>query len=192
MIEEKIEKDKPVHPCPDCANIIGKFIIAFIIFGILALSSDKLFDIRGYIEDHGLEFQNIEFFMILILLIVFYFVSKILMDFLLSLYNRIFPLNRCDNNGDIQLAGSIVFSFIYILFVSNFYTSILAPKGGIQEEMLKGTIFWWLLSIWGMNILINSSRIQERIIHSISSKFCRALGMILRYPGNKRGHEVEK
>jgi hypothetical protein len=199
MIEEKftrndgkIDKDKPLHPCPDCANIIGKFIIAIIIFSILALSSDKLFDIRGYIEDHGLEFQNIEFFMIFSLLIVFYLISKILMDLILNIYNRIFLSNKCDNNGIIQLIGSIILSFIYIYLASNYFTSILAPNGGIQEKMLKDTIFVWLFSIWLMNILINSSRFQERIIHSISSKFCRAPGMILRYLGNRRGREVEK
>jgi hypothetical protein len=187
----KTDKDKPLHPCPDCANIISKFLIAIIIFGILALSSNILFDIRGYIEDHGLEFQYIEFSMILSLLIVFYLISKKLMDFLLYLYNRIFSLNKCDNNGYIQLIGSIILSLIYIYFASNYFTSILAPHGGIQEDMLRNTIFWWLVTILAVNVLINSSRFQEKSIHFISSKFCRALGMILRNPLNKQSGEVK-
>jgi hypothetical protein len=169
----KTENTNSHDVCPSCADIVGKFLISLIIFWLTAYYfSDKLFDIQSYIEDHGLEFKNIEIFMIILLLITFYFISKLLLSAFLYLYNLFYQQNKCKDNADLQLIASILFSIIYIFFASNYFTSILAPTGNIQKEMLKQTIFWWLICILILNVLLNSSRIQDRIIDRISNITC--------------------
>jgi hypothetical protein len=171
------ENSKNTYKCLNCVDIVGKFLSSLIVILILIIFSDKMFDIQGYIEDHGLEYQYIESFMIILLLITFYFVSKIVYGAFLYAYNHVSQQNKCKDNEVIELSISTLCSIIYIYLASNYVTYILSPPGSVQggsvqQEMLWLTVFTWLLYLLLLNIILSSSLIEERIIHPISNITC--------------------
>jgi hypothetical protein len=175
------ENSKNTYKCLNCVDIMGKFLISLIIILILIIFSDKMFDIQGYIEDQGLEYQYIESFMIILLLITFYFVSKIVYGAFLYAYNHVSQQNKCKDNEVIELSISILCSLIYIYLASNYVTFILSPSGSVQQKMLWSTVFLWLLYLLFLNIILSSSLIEEKIIHPISNITC---GIFIYRPWN--------
>jgi len=170
---------------PDCIKVMGKALVALAIFIFTTrFFAEYLFDIRGYIEDYGLEFKNIEFIMILIMLLIFYFVSKILFVAIFYIISKIPFILRFlgsvkhkeyQSSKDLQLIFSVLVSVVYIWYSSPVFASILVHSDGIQKELLCSIIRYWLLSILCINILLSSSRIKNCSIRLLSRPLCKIL-----------------
>jgi len=145
-----------------------KFINSFIIF-ILAswLFSMALFDISGYIEDHGYNYKGAEFFVMFLLLMVFYGSEHI--------YDRAIPKKMHNmtgkNDHNWRLAFSISLSLLFIALI--YMYAIPAPSGAEEARIFKNIVAIWLISILLLNILFNSNRFQE-LIPAIIKKLRRS------------------
>jgi hypothetical protein len=159
----KYESEIAANHDPDWAEISGKFVMAILLFLSSVFFAVTLSDIKGFIEDHGFEFQYIEIFIILGFLAAFYIGSKIIFCAYAYAYNIVFPRKKCQIDELYQLVISISISAMYMGLIIIFWVPALAPVDGAERNMLYWTVFWWLLSILFMNVLLNSGRFGRKI-----------------------------
>jgi hypothetical protein len=144
-------------PLPDWENIWAIILISLLGF----IVSNWLFfvtlsDIRGYIEDHNIEFPLVEYWAILFFLIAFYIIPKLI----LTTYNRLFPQKKCNDSKVYNIIGILITAlFISIILICFF--PWFAPMEGAERDFLWQTVFLWLVSIFIINILFNSNGFQE-------------------------------
>jgi hypothetical protein len=135
-----------------------KFLNSFIIFLLASwIFSVALFDISGYIEDHGFNYGGAEFFVLFILLIIFYGSEY--------LYDRFVPQEIRDKTDDskAQLLFSSIIASIFIILFCFFVIPGIAQSGAEETKIFEYTVAIWLASILILNILFNSNRFQELI-----------------------------
>jgi hypothetical protein len=163
-------KRKILSTITNDANVFVKFMVAAIIFILATIFAEYLFDIKEYVQDQGLVFENIEIFIIYLNLIVFYFFAKLIYlparAISSFIYHKLFN-KECDIGEIGELIASIVVSLIFIWYSSPWFASIIAAY---DKNLLEETIFWWQFYILTINMLLNSGRLIEILKNGI--RYC--------------------
>lgn len=146
---------------PDWAKIWATLFISLIVFFISNwVFLDTLSDIRGYISDHNIEYANVEYYAILLFLISFYVIPIYLID----KYNKCFPNKKCKNIKILNISR-VLSSALFVSAVLIFIFPRFAPMEGEERNALRWIVFYWLVSIFLINILFGE--IQENLAETI-------------------------
>ncbi len=140
------------------------FVSAIIFFLTAVIFMRATCDIRDYVSDHRMiNYDCIEFALILIFIISFYVISKICHPYIKSILPKKLATYKC-----VYLIPGTIFSLLAIICISY----IVLPKivGDINSpEMqgLRGTVSIWLFSILLINILLDHGPFEEPLTKGI-------------------------
>jgi hypothetical protein len=156
------KKDEDVLEWPKVRVVI--FMSSLIFFCTTFIFMSATSDIKDYVSDHRMiNYDFIEFIIIVIFIIVFYVISKLCHPHIKSRLPSKIAKCKC-----IYLIPSIAFSILAIIGLS--YIVFPWIVGDINTPELVGlrrTVFIWLFSILIINIMLDQSPFEKPLTEEI-------------------------
>jgi hypothetical protein len=154
------------------SKILADLLKMFAVFFVGTFFATALSDISGYIEDHNINFNWLDFYVIFLFLLFFY----IILYSLSKIYLKSACYGRSAQIDEYRyLAIVTISSFIAFLIYGSLLNRYIIPRIILidfgERAMLERTIWWWLASILILTILINYIPFKKWITDPVLRKF---------------------